>query len=451
MHILNKKEATLLFLGDIIFLTLSLWGMLFIRYWQWPPTEAFFNHLLPFSFLFVIWLVVYFIAGLYEKHTVILRKKLPIIIFNTQLINACIAIIFFYFIPYFGITPKVNLFIYLILSFILILFWRIYGYGILGFSKRQKALLIGSGKEMAELYSEVNNNSRYSFYFSSVVDIEKNDNLDLKKEILEKIDKEDISIVIVDLHNKKVDPILPHLYDLIFSKVSFVDMMDIYEDIFDRIPFSLLQYSWFLQNISNNPKPLYDFLKRSVELCASFLLMILSFVFYPFVFLAIKLEDRKNIFIKQIRVGQAHKPVAIYKFRSMQENENGVWIGETENKVTKVGNFIRKFRIDELPQLWNVIKGDISLIGPRPDLVGLEERLRVAIPYYSTRYLVKPGLSGWAQIKQDYSGGKISPQSIEDNRLRLAYDLYYIKNRSIILDIKIALQTIKTLLSKAGK
>lgn len=451
MTIWNKKEPILLLLGDIFALIISLWFMLFLRYLELPNQEIFLGHLLPFSFLFVIWVTVYFIAGLYEKQTLILRKKLPGIILNAQFINVVISIIFFYFIPYFGITPKVNLFIYLVISFVSILAWRILGSGILGFSKRQKALLVGSGEEMKELLHEVNNNSRYRFYFSSVIDLEEGDHLSLQEEIKKTVVAEEISVIILDIHNKKVEPILPSLYNLIFSNVNFVDMMEIYEDIFDRIPFSLLQYSWFLQNVSSHPKPIYDFLKRAVEFFASGIFMIISLVFYPFVYLAIKLEDGKNIFIKQVRVGQGYKPVSIYKFRSMQGNEDGVWIGETSNKVTKVGNILRKFRIDELPQLWNVIKGDISLIGPRPDLLGLEERLREAIPYYSTRYLVKPGLSGWAQIKQDYGNGKISPQSIDDSRLRLAYDLYYIKNRGLVLDMKIALKTIKTLLSKAGK
>lgn len=134
----------------------------------------------------------------------------------------------------------------------------------------------------------------------------------------------------------------------------------------------------------------------------------------------------------------------------MHYNEDGVWIGESKNEVTKIGSFLRKTRIDELPQLWNVLRGDLSLIGPRPDVSGLEERLRKAIPNYSARYLVKPGLSGWAQIKQGYAKGSISPQSIEESRIRLSYDLYYIKNRSLLIDLIIAFRTLKVLLSRSG-
>ena len=123
-----------------------------------------------------------------------------------------------------------------------------------------------------------------------------------------------------------------------------------------------------------------------------------------------------------------------------------MWLGESTNKITKVGKFLRKSSIDEFPQFWNILKGDLSLVGPRPDMTGLEERLSKEIPYYSVRYIVKPGLSGWAQTRQD-----VIPNTIQENKERLAYDLFYIKNRSLILDLKIILKTIKTLLSRGAR
>jgi lipopolysaccharide/colanic/teichoic acid biosynthesis glycosyltransferase len=129
----------------------------------------------------------------------------------------------------------------------------------------------------------------------------------------------------------------------------------------------------------------------------------------------------------------------------MSQNVNGAWVGEGENKVTKVGAVIRRTRIDEFPQLWSVIKGDMSLIGPRPDMTRLEERLREEIDFYHIRYTVPPGASGWAQVTQDGV-----PQSVEETRERFAYDMYYIKNRSLFLDFTIALKTIRILLSRVG-
>jgi len=131
----------------------------------------------------------------------------------------------------------------------------------------------------------------------------------------------------------------------------------------------------------------------------------------------------------------------------MNRTDGGRWVAEADNdnKVTRVGYFLRKSRIDELPQVWSVLKGDLSLIGPRWDIKGLKDTLEKQIPYYGIRTIVKPGLSGWAQVNQEKP-----PQSLEETKARLSYDLYYIKNRSLGLDIQIALKTIKTLLSLVG-
>jgi len=125
MAILNKKEPLILFIGDIFFFALALWFSLYLRYLKLPDANTIHDHLAPFSILFVVWILVFYIAGLYDKQTVILKSRLPLVIFNTQIVNSIIAVLFFYFIPYFGITPKTNLFIDLIISFGLIVFWHI--------------------------------------------------------------------------------------------------------------------------------------------------------------------------------------------------------------------------------------------------------------------------------------------------------------------------------------
>jgi exopolysaccharide biosynthesis polyprenyl glycosylphosphotransferase len=441
----NKKEPILLFLGDIFFFLFSLWLMLSLRYGEVPEFMLWQDHVIPFSFLFIVWVIVFFIAGLYEKHTVILRNRLPSILLNAQIANSAIAVLFFYFIPYFGITPKVNLFIYLFVSFGLLLLWRVVLFPSFGFRKKQNALLIGSGEEMRELKNEVNNNPRYNIAFISSVDLDVVEGMDFQEEILKRVYAEQIALIAIDLKNEKSEPILPQLYNLIFSKVKFIDMHKIYEDIFDRIPLSLVQYNWFIENISISPKITYDFLKRVMDLSISLVLGALSLIVYPFVIVAIKLDDNGPVFIKQERVGQNNKIINIIKFRSMSVGGGEKWVSQGDDRITKVGAFLRRTRIDELPQLWNVIRGDVSLIGPRPDLYSFWQKLHKELPYYQVRNIIKPGLSGWAQIKQEKP-----PQSVEETRLRLAYDIYYIKNRSFILDTKIALKTVKTLLSRVG-
>jgi lipopolysaccharide/colanic/teichoic acid biosynthesis glycosyltransferase len=445
---LGKKEGLVLFLGDVFFFILSLWLSLFVRFGGIPSGALFYTHLKPFSILFAIWILVYFIAGLYEKHTLILKNKLPSVIFNAQVVNSIFAIAFFYTIPTFGITPKTILFIYLLISFLAILAWRLYGSMLITRGERQPALLIGSGEEMKELLSEVNGNTRYDLRFVSSIDVHNIDSINIQEDIVTKIYSENIKIVAIDFSHEKVTPLLPHLYNLIFSKIRFIDSHRIYEDIFDRIPLSLVTYSWFLENISVSPKITYDALKRIMDIFVSFVLGVISLVLYPFVFLAILVDDHGKMFLIQERVGQNNHKIKIIKFRTMTLDDSGEGEAKREQKITRVGRLLRATRIDELPQLWNVFNGDISLIGPRPELPKLVNLYEKEISFYNVRHLIKPGLSGWAQLYQ-----KTPPKFATDydqTKIKLSYDLFYIKNRSFWLDIKIGLKTLKTLISRSG-
>lgn len=440
MHLLNKKEPVILFLGDAILLYSALWLTLLVRYGTIPGNEVFFDHITPFSILFVVWVFIFFVAGLYEKHTLILKSHLPGVLLNTQLINIVVAVLFFYFIPYFGIAPKTNLFIYIIISSILILGWRMFGVHALGMRKRQKAILIGSGEEMKELKEEVNNNARYNLKFVSSVNLDNIADIDFNEEILNKIYSENITTVVIDMQNKKTIPIMPELYHLIFAGVHFISKYKVYEDIFDRIPISLIGYNWFLENISHTSHLGYDILKRGMDISVSLVLGVISFVIYPFVYVAIKFDDGGPMFFRQERVGKGNKSIYIFKFRSMSTEEN--------KKVTRLGSILRKTRLDELPQLWNVLIGDISLVGPRPEIPTLVKKYEQDIPYYDTRHIIKPGLSGWAQMYHENHPHHNA--DVEETKRKLSYDLYYIKNRSFLLDLKIALKTMKVLISQKG-
>lgn len=445
----HKKEPFFLLAGDIFFLFLSLWVALSLRYLEFVSYATYTEHLVPFSILFVVWITVFFIAGLYEKHTLLLKSRLPLIILNAQIANTLVAVLFFYFIPFFVITPKTILFIYLITFFALTLVWRIYGSNLFGKRNKQKALLVGSGKEMDELFNEINNNTRYDLMFVERLDLERTSSETLEREITSLLSKKEIHIVAIDLHNDKVDPVLPILYSYLFSNVRYVDMHKLYEEIFDKIPLSIIRHSWFLQNISTTPKFVYDIFKRFMDIVVSLIIGLPSLIVYPFVWLAIKIDDGGSLYSYQTRVGQNNRPIKIIKFRTMTvANDEGKW-GKQVNKVIRIGHFLRKSRIDELPQIWNVLLGDISLIGPRPEFPEPVKAYSEQIPYYNVRHILKPGLSGWAQIYHDrhpHHG-----LDAEETKNKLSYDLYYVKNRSVLLDLKIALKTIKILMMFAGK
>lgn len=455
MKVVNRKEPWLLLLGDIAVFVISLWLALLIRFGNMPTNQAFLEHLWPFSILFSIWCLIFFIAGLYEKHTVTFKSYLPFRVLNTQIFNSFLAVVFFYFVPYFGITPKIILFIYIIISLSLIFLWRSYGQSIFGLKACEPAIIFGRGSELELLKKEVNGNSRYGLNFVLVFDLDKLDNLDFQKQIIEKINDLNISVIVLDMKSDILKKNFSHFYNLLFSKVRFVDINSLYEDIFDRVPLSLVGYDWFLENVSLSASITYDVFKRVMDIIFALVFGLISLIFYPFIYLIIKLEDGNSAFIVQERIGKNNKLVKILKFRTMSFNDNEDpeakknLSGQRTNKITKVGAFLRKSRLDEIPQLWNVLRGDLSLIGPRPELPALAKIYEKEVPYYNVRHLIPPGLSGWAQLYHENHPHQGA--NIEETKNKLSYDLYYVKNRSPLLDLKIALKTIKALLSRTGR
>jgi lipopolysaccharide/colanic/teichoic acid biosynthesis glycosyltransferase len=307
-------------------------------------------------------------------------------------------------------------------------------------------VLIGAGPEVDELVAEVNGNHRYHLEFKAIID--PGTLLESRyAEYMHTLEREKISLIVVDADHQASAPMLPLIYELAFVQQTFqyADFYRIYEEVFDRVPLSLLRYDWFLKNISRNSMPLYSFVKRVVDIIGALVMGIVTLIAIPVVYAAMLLEGPGPLFIPQVRLGSYGKRIRVYKFRSMSFNESAsdAWVGESQNVITRVGKVLRLTSLDEFPQCINILRGHISLIGPRNDIEGLGVRLADAVPFYNIRYMVKPGITGWAQINQQYEPGNISPQSIEETKVRLAYDFYYIKNRSLALDLVIALKTFK--------
>lgn len=454
----RSRELIILIVGDILCFTVSLYLTLLVRYLELPSAELLNQHIGPFLSLTGVWLFIFYIAGLYDKHTVFLKKLLFSRILNTQVVNILIAALLFLIIP-FGIAPKTNLVIYLVVSIVLITIWRLTLFNYLSPKQRHKAILIADGEEAVELVDEVNNNERYNYSFVRLIDhgsAEKIDDFEAK--LLGLIEREHISIIVANPRTEYVEKIMPRLFERSFLefKFTFLDFYKVYEDTFDRVPLSSLRYDWFINHVSYSKSMAYDVGKRTIDVVGSLILGSIFLIILPFLYLAVKLEGKQaGIFMTQKRIGQFNQPVYVLKLQTMTQNDaaSSTWTTEDAkkgNQITKVGAVIRKLSLDEVPQVWNILRGEMSLIGPRNDIEGLGHRLALEIPYYTIRNFVKPGVSGWAQTHQYYMGNNISPQSIEESRTRLAYDLYYVKNRSMLLDIEIALRTIKTLLSRFG-
>ena len=423
MIIGGRRASFLLFSGDIIAFAVSLYLTLWLRYGVLPEAVTIAPYVVPFSLLFSFWVLVFYSSGLYSKRLSLFPSRLPDALLRTQLANILFAAVFFFLVPSFGIAPKTILVLYLLVSLALVLAWRLVFYPRLSLRRsREKVVLLAQGEEAEELFKEVNGNPRYGIEF-----------------VARELGHTHGALLVVDtMHTDAA------LRSCIASNGQpAVEFEDLYEEVFDRIPLSQLGSAWFTEHDVQADPFWYLFLKRAIDIIGGLLMGLITFVVTPFVALALQIEYPGPVFLVQTRMGQHGTRIRTYKFRSMRFGDKGAWKGEGENAVTRVGGFLRKTSLDEFPQFVNVLKGEISLIGPRNDIEALGERLADAIPYYLFRYSVRPGITGWAQINQQYEQGNVSPQSIEETKVRLAYDFYYLKHRSLGLDIIIAVKTVK--------
>ena len=246
------------------------------------------------------------------------------------------------------------------------------------------------------------------------------------------------------------ESMIRELMDMRLKGVYIYSLADFCEQFWQKIPPSYIQDDWFAFtsgfNILHNR--IKAKLKQAIDIIVGAAMLIVSLPITITVAIAIKLNSPGPIFYSQVRTGLNGKKFRVHKFRSMYQDAEarGVqWAQEKDPRITSVGSFIRMTRIDELPQLWNVLKGDMSLVGPRPERPEFDLQLRKAIPYYDVRYLVKPGITGWAQVCYPYGA------SVEDAYQKVAYDLYYIKNYSLFLDFAIALKTLRVVVLGKGR
>lgn len=449
MTLVPRREYLVLLVGDLIIFTISLWATLALRYLSIPSRELFTLHIVPFSILFAAWVAVFFLAGLYGRHTRLFRSRLAATILYTQAINMAIAALFFFAIPVFGLAPKTILLLYLIVSFVCIFAWRVAVFPHVKSAKRLKGVLIASGPDAKALADEISGDSRYPFSFEYVIDTKETPSHEVIQRAC-RVAEDDVSFLVVDFSDRAVSAALPIIYDAAFHKRRFalLDAEDVYQEVFEREPLSLITYEWVLAHISSSR--VYDTMKRGIDIFAGLCIGLVSLVFYPFVIAAIKLEDGGPVFVTLPRVGRYQRQIDIVKFRSMTGNDAGDYgaSGKSQLRVTRVGKWIRAFRIDELPQVWNILKGDLSFVGPRPETPTLAAQYNARIPYYNARYLIAPGLMGWAQLKHDrhpHHG-----LAVEETKEKLSYDLFYLKHRSLFLDFFIMLQTVRVVLTARG-
>ena len=257
-------------------------------------------------------------------------------------------------------------------------------------------------------------------------------------------------ILIDDSSHRLSETMVRELMDLRLRGVPVYSLADFCEQFWQKIPPAYVQDDWFAftSGFSILHNRVNAKLKQLLDFLAAVLISVLVFPFACLVAIAIRLDSSGPIFYSQVRTGLNGKKFRVYKFRSMYQNAEKMgiqWAQKKDPRITRVGYLLRLTRIDELPQLWNVLKGEMSLIGPRPERPEFDLQLREEIPYYDVRYLVKPGITGWAQVSYPYGA------SVEDAYQKVAYDLYYIKNYSLFLDAAIALKTLRVVVFGKGR
>lgn len=441
MIIRHTPGRLILLLADCGILFISLYLALSLRYQETLPFEEFISFATPFIFVILVSVAIFYSYGLYDKPTLRLIRELNKRIFTSQILVAICATLLFYSLPILGIAPKTILLLYIIVSAGLMSVWRRYAFSLVLHYKKQKSIIVGSGETFHTLVDELSRNPHIGITLLSAIDV---DTYDMKK-LSGVLMTTRPSSIIIDMRDERIKQYFDVVYTELFRGTVVLDIVDVYEDVFDMVPLDIINQDWIFRSINVSRR--YDGLKRFIDIILATPAFLFSLTFiYPFVFFAIKLEDKGPIFYSHLRVGKHGKPFKVYKIRSM-ENLPTNEVKETK-KITRVGSFIRKTRIDELPQLWNVLRGDVSLIGPRPETPALVEEYVKTLPFYNVRHIVRPGLSGWAQTQQ-HEVPKFGID-IKQTKTKLAYDMYYLEHSSIMTDLAIILRTFKVLVSKSG-
>lgn len=422
--------------------------------------EEFFVLRVPFWFylLPIIWLIL--LIELYEPHVAGSARRT---------MRGVAVAAFFGIIAYSLVfitrqdtnLPRVGVGAFLISASLLTLLWRMIFIRIYKRTGQlRRIILVGAGKAgqtLAELYQSLGMRS-----FNVIGYIDDDDAkvgktfydlpvLGTSRQLLDLIETYRISDLVVAINGEIQGSTFQTILDAQERGVDVTRMPILYEEMTSRVPIHHLESDWIIRSFVDglSVSGFYELFKRIMDILGGLVGMLILTVATPFLALAIYLDSGLPIFYSQPRYGRGRSVFTIYKFRSMRKKagplpDSKVTV-EDDPRVTRVGKFLRKTRLDELPQFWNVLRGDMSLVGPRAEIPKLVDEYQKHIPFYRARLLVKPGLAGWAQINFGYAA------TIEETSVKLEYDLYYIKHRTLAMDFQIILRTIGTVLRRTGR
>lgn len=453
-----SKRLIMLIMGDLIIVNGSIFLSAIIRLglnggWDYIKSN-------PVSFILtgLIFIFALFIAELYDirKDFKSIGNIMAIAFASTS------AFVITTFLFYINWSLRIGRGVFIINGILITLFivgWRIlYVYLLDQPIFKRTVLIIGAGWAGKTILQEINRSKKSGLKVVGFIDddplkhgklIDDIPVLGNRYALNNVVRKKHVDMIIAAITHEKHADLIKALINCSWNGTDIIDMPAIYEQLTGKIPFKHINNMWMLHTIIGKAKWYGKLIKPAVELCIALVLFLLLMPAMVIIALSVKVSSRGSVFYTQERVGKDGKIFTILKFRTMvdnaESNTGAVYASDNDPRITKIGRFLRKWRLDEIPQILNVIKGDMSLIGPRPERYVFIKEFEEKIPFYTQRLAVRPGLTGWAQVKYPYAS------SMEQTEEKLQYDLYYIKNMSFLLDFVVLLKTIKVVLFGSGK
>jgi exopolysaccharide biosynthesis polyprenyl glycosylphosphotransferase len=461
-----QERRTILFTGDLLVALVSLVVSLAI----WANSEKyigfsveFIQRRVPAWFLFfpLVWLIL--LVELYDIRQFTDWKAIVRGIALAALTGFGIyLLLYFYYVdPPRSLLPRRGVASFLIVVSILTLCWRLIYLRIFSDPKfMRRYLLVGGGKSGHLLLNSIGRLSPLPFNIVGIIDddpeitgstIEGYQVIGTSDTLMEIIEEQEITDIIVAITGEMMGKMFQALLVAHEAGIEVIRMPRVYEELLMRVPIRILEADWILRSFVDDvrAKGFYELAKRLIDIAGSLVGLFAVCLILPFVAIAIVVESGRPIFYTQVRSGKRDARYNIYKFRTMRNDAEAdgrpQWASEDDQRATKVGKYLRKTHLDELPQFFNVLKGEMSLVGPRaerPELVALFEK---HVPFYRARLLVKPGMTGWAQVNFGYAA------TIDETITKLEYDLYYVKHRNIMMDIMIIFRTPATIFGFRGR
>lgn len=361
-------------------------------------------------------------------------------------------------IPKFGVAPRMYYLSILLASGSLIVWRFLFELYISRIAPPENILIVGTGEVARQVGEEVKKSRRLGFRLVGFISphsqkensspVENREVLGFPEQMGSIIERHDVKRVVVAITERRGEYPVKEMLDLKVKGCEIIEWQGFFEKLSGRIPIDSLAPSFFIFNEGFRKSRFLLGIRRIVSAIVAGISLILLLPMFLVVAIFIMLDSPGPVIYSQIRVGQNGRRIRIYKFRSMrndaERNGDAVWAVEDDPRITRVGRFLRKSRMDELPQLFNVLVGELDFVGPRPERPEFVEKLQEMIPYYGLRHTVKPGITGWAQVMFHYGS------TIDDSKEKLQYDLFYIKNMSLRLDLLILFHTVKIVLLGRG-